>query len=137
MEAVKEGKIVKFHSPLADENPDQLYVVLEVIEDDERSRVKIQALNTGLPFPPVNTVKLADLETVKIDPNELIGHKVTIIKSDNSKAEGRVTKVSEQKIDLDLSVAEKGVETNVWLTVVDYDGAEHLGMLFVEPGINH
>lgn len=131
MEPVKEGKIVKFHSPLANENPDQLYVVLEVIEDNERSRAKIQALNTGLPFPPVNTVKLADLETVKVDANDLIGHKVTIIKPDDSRAEGRVTKVSEQKIDLDLSVAEKGVETNVWLTVVDNNGAEHLGMLFV------
>ena len=132
MEAVKEGKIVKFNTPLDNENPDQLYVVLEVIEDDERSRAKIQALNTGLSFPPVNTVKLADLETVKIDPNDLIGHKVTIIKSDDSRAEGRVTKISEQKIDLDLSIAEKGVETNVLLTVVDNDGAEHLGMLFVD-----
>lgn len=113
MEAVKEGKIVKFHSPLVNENPDQLYVVLEVIEDDEKSRAKIQALNTGLSFPPVNTVKLADLQTVKVDPNDLIGYKVTIIKSDDSNVEGRVIKVSEQKIDLDLSLAVKGVETNV------------------------
>lgn len=131
MEAVKEGKIVKFHSPLSNENPDQLYVVLEVIEDDKRSRAKIQALNTGLPFPPVSTVKLDDLETVKVDANDLIGHKVTIIKSDDSKVEGRVNKVSEQKIDLDLSVAVKGVGTNVMLTVVDNNGTEHLGMLFV------
>lgn len=132
MEAVKEGKIVKFHSPLANENPDQLYVVLEVIEDDEKSRAKIQALNTGLSFPPVNTVKLTDLETVKVDSNDLIGHKVTIIKSDDSNVEGRVIKVSEQKIDLDLSLAVKGVETNVLLTIVDNDGAEHLGMLFID-----
>lgn len=131
MEAVKEGKIVKFHTPLAYENPDQLYVVLEVIEDDERSRAKIQALNTGLPFPPVSTVKVDDLETVKVDANDLIGHKVTIIKSDDSKVEGRVNKVISQKIDLDLSVAIKGVETNVMLTVVDNNGTEHLGMLFV------
>lgn len=132
METVKEGKIVKFHSPLANENPHQLYVVLEVMEDDERSRAKIQALNTGLPFPPVNTVKLADLETVKVDATDLIGHRVTINKSDNSCVEGRVIKVSEEKMDLNLSVAVKGVETNVWLTVVDNDGAEHLGMLFVD-----
>lgn len=131
MEAVKEGKIVKFHSPLADENSNQLYVVLEVIEDDQRSRAKIQALNTGLPFAPITTVKLADLETVKVDANELIGHKVTINKSDNSRVEGRVIKISEQKTDLNLSVAENGVETNVLLTVLDNDGAEHLGMLFV------
>ena len=59
------------------------------------------------------------METVKIDTNDLIGHKVAIIKPDDSKTEGKVTKVSEQKIDLDLPVAEKGVETNVCLTVVD------------------
>jgi hypothetical protein len=38
MKAVKEGQIVKFHTPLAHEKPNQLYVVLEVITDQERSR---------------------------------------------------------------------------------------------------
>jgi hypothetical protein len=36
MKPTKQGQIAKFHTPLADEDPDQLYVVLEVIEDDER-----------------------------------------------------------------------------------------------------
>ena len=133
MRPTKQGQIVKFHTPLADENPDQLYVVLEVIEDNERPRADIQALNTGLPFPPINTVRLGDLEVVEVETNDLIGHKVTINKSDYSQVEGKVIKVSEQKIEVNLSNGVHGVETNVWLTVVDNDGIEHLGTLFVNP----
>lgn len=131
MKANKEGQIVKFHTPLVDENPNQAYVILEVIEDGHRSRAKIQALNTGLPFPSVSIVKLSDLEVVEVDNSDLIGCKVTINKSDNSQIEGRVLKVDDQKTDLNLSLLATGVETNVWLTVIDRNGVEHLGTLFV------
>ena len=133
MKPTKEGQIVKFHTPLPDENPDQLYVVLEVIADDERPRADIQALNTGLSFPPINSVRLSDLEVVEVDTQDLLGHKVTINKSDFSQVEGKVIKVNEQKIQLDLSRGVSGVETNVWLTVLDDQGVEHLGTLYVTP----
>lgn len=129
----KEGQIVKFHSPLADENPDQQYVVLEIKEDGERSRVDIKALNTALSFPPVNTVLLSDLEVIEVDTSDLIGHIVTINKSDLSQVVGKVIKVSEQKINLDLSKGIHGVETNVWLTILDDKGNEHMGTLYVTP----
>lgn len=133
MKSIKKGNIVKFHTPLPDENPNQLYLVLEVIEDDVRPRADIQALNTGLSFPPISKVNLGDLEIVEVDTNDLIGHKVTINKSDYSQVEGRVIKVSEQKIEVNMSNGVHGVETNVWLTIVDKDGIEHLGTLFVIP----
>ena len=133
MKPIEKGAIVKFHTPLSEENPNQLFVVLEVIANDERPRADIQALNTGLSFPPINTVRLGDLEVVEVDTNDLIGHKVTINKSDYSQVKGRVIKVSEQKIEVNLSNGVNGVETNVWLTVVDNDGVEHLGTLFVNP----
>jgi len=47
--------------------------------------------------------------------------------------EGRVSKVSEQKIEVILSTGVQGTETNVWLTVTDNNGVEHLGTLFVNP----
>lgn len=128
-----QGQIVKFHTPLEGENSEQLYVVLEVIEDDERPRVDIQALNTGLPFPPINTVRLNDLEVVEISTLDLIGHYVTIDKSDLSQVSGKVISVGEPKINLDLSTGINGVETNLYLTVVDKNGKEHLGTLFVNP----
>ena len=133
MVPTKEGQIVKFHSPLADENPDQQYVVLEIKEDGERSRVDIKALNTGLSFPPVNTVLLSDLEVIQVDTSDLTGHIVTINKSDFSQVVGKVIKVSEQKINLDLSKGIHGVETNVWLTILDDKGNEHMGTLYVTP----
>ena len=133
MKPTKEGQIAKFHTPLAGENPEQLYVVLEVIQDDERPRADIQALNTGLPFPPINKVRLDDLEVVEVSTQDLIGHYVTIDKSDYSQVEGRVSKVSEQKILVNLSTGVQGTETNVWLTVIDNNGVEHLGTLFVNP----
>jgi hypothetical protein len=127
----KIGQVVKFHTPLPEENPDQLYVVLEIIEDDERPRADIKALNTGLSFPPINTVKLDDLEVVEVDTSDLVEHEVTINKADYSQATGNVVKVSEQKIILDLTKGVKGVETNVWLTIEDESGKEHTGTLFV------
>lgn len=124
----KIGQVAKFHTPLPKENPDQLYVVLEIIEDDERPRADIKALNAGHSFLPINTVKLYDLEVVEVDTADLIGHNVTINRTDYSQATGRVVKVNEQKIMLDLT---KRVETNVWLTIKDENGTEHTGTLFV------
>lgn len=127
----KIGQVAKFHTPLPDENPNQLYVVLEIIEDDERPRADIKALNTGLSFPPINTVKLDDLEVVEVDTADLVGHNVTINKADYSQATGKVVKVSEQKIMLDWTKGVKGVETNVYLTIEDENAKEHTGTLFV------
>lgn len=127
----KPGQVAKFHTPLPDESPNQLYVVLEIKEDTERPRADIRALNTGLSFPPVNTVLLNDLEVLEVDTSDLLGHEVTINKADYSQATGKVVKVSEQKIMVDLTKGVKGVETNVWLTIEDKDGKEHTGTLFV------
>jgi hypothetical protein len=127
----KKGQIAKFHTPLPDENPNQLYVVLEVIEDEERPRADIQALNTGISFPPINTVRLIDLEVVEVSTQDLIGHNVTISKSDYSQTYGKVIKVDEQKILLNLTKGVTGVETNVWITIIDKEGNEHMGTLCV------
>ena len=125
------GQVAKFHSPLQDEDPNHLYVVLEIKGDDDSARVDIKALNTGLSFPPITTVSLNDLEVVAVDTNDLIGHTVTINKADYSQTTGKVLKVSEHKIMLNLSKGITGVETNVWLTILDDKGAEQTGTLFV------
>lgn len=131
MKPNKKGQIVRFHTPYPDENPDQLYVVLEIHTDVENTKAQIKALNTGLSFPPVNAVLVDDLVIVDVSTSDLIGHHVTIKKSDYSEVEGKVTNVREQKIMLDLTKGVKGVETNVWVTVIDNDGKEHSGTLFV------
>src|ERR1035437_7001734 len=131
MKRIKVGQVAKFHTPLEDEDPNQLYVVLEIKGDDDSARVDIKALNTGLSFPLINRVKLDDLEVVKVDTSDLIGHTVIINKADYSQVSGKVIEVSEQQIMLDLSKGVKGVETNVCVTVQDENGKKHKGTLFV------
>ena len=131
MKPNKVGQIAKFHTINEDEDPNQLYVVLEIKGDDDSARVDIKALNTGLSFLPISTVRLNDLEVVKVDTSDLIGHTVLINKADYSQVSGKVIEVSEQQIMLDLSKGVKGVETNVWVTVKDENGKEHKGTLFV------
>ncbi len=62
MKPNRRGQIVKFHTPNYDEDSEQLYIVLEYIEDGNRSRAKIQALNTGLSFPSTSIMLVEDLE---------------------------------------------------------------------------
>lgn len=69
--------------------------------------------------------------TVVDQVNNSAKNEVTINKADYSQATGKVVKVSEQKIMLDLTKGVKGVETNVWLTIQDENGTEHTGTLFM------
>jgi len=132
MKPTKAGQIARFHTPFSDEDPNQLYVVLEVMEDDQNPRADIRALNTGLTFPLVTKVAIDDLEIVEVNTKDLMGHSVTITKSDYSQVDGCVIKVNEQKIYLDLAKGNKGVETNVLVTILDKNGIEHMGTLFVK-----
>jgi hypothetical protein len=119
----KIGQVAKIHTRLPEENINQLYVVLEIIEEDERPRTNIKASITSLSYPPNNTAALNDLEVETFD---LLKHQVNFKKADYSQATGKVVKVSEQKIMLDLTKGVKGVETNVWLTIQDENGTEHI-----------
>ena len=64
MPKIKRAQIVRFHTPNADEDYNQLYVVLETIEDGKRSRAKMKALNTALHFKPIYTILIKDLKKI-------------------------------------------------------------------------
>jgi hypothetical protein len=100
MKPTKKGQIARFHTPLEDENPEQLYVLLDIIEDVDRPRAHIKALNTGLSFPSINTVHLDDLELVDVNTQDLIGHHVTISKSDDSQVRGKIIKIQNSNTNL-------------------------------------
>lgn len=131
MKPNKIGQVVKFHTPLPDENPNQLYVVLEIHFDVEKPRAKLKELNGGLPYPSVNIVLVDDLEVVEVNTADLLGHNVKINKEGNLQLTGTVVKVSERKISLEMTKEKHGIETNVWLTIKDNNGREHVGTLFV------
>lgn len=62
MSFFKVGQTVKYQKPFPDEDPEQKYIVLEVKEGKEDTRIDISPLNLGLEIPPVYTVKSEDLE---------------------------------------------------------------------------
>jgi hypothetical protein len=116
---------------MPDEDSDQLYVVLEVKEDSQRARADIKPLNTNLRFPPINTVRLEDLEVVEVDTSDLIGHQVSIITPDNKEVAGEVIDVKEEKLLVNLTQEENGVRLNVELTIKDKKGDKHSGNLII------
>jgi hypothetical protein len=127
------GQIVRFHTPYPDEDPEQLYVLMEIfVYDDElKPKADIKALNTGWSFPPVSTVFLEDLEIAEVDTTDLIGYKVAVKKEDNSIISGRVVEVEKSKQIVDLFKIENRVESNVWMTIKDFSGNLHRGALAV------
>jgi len=74
MKPFNRGQIVKFHTPFEDEDPEQLYLVFEVNENPDRTRVQITPLQTDLQFPPINTVFIEDLEIDEIISKNLIDY---------------------------------------------------------------
>ncbi|HIB46887.1 MAG TPA: hypothetical protein EYN07_02320 [Flavobacteriaceae bacterium] len=79
MQEIKSGQIVKFHSPYFDEDPNDHYLVLEVFEDGERTRAKIQALETRFTFPSVSVVLAKDLKIEHILSKQLDSYLKTMI----------------------------------------------------------
>jgi hypothetical protein len=131
MKPFKTGQIVKFHTSLPDEDSSQIFVTTSIAIDVDKPRADIKALRSGNPFVPINTVLIDDLILVEMDNSDLFGHMVTIKKSDFSIAKGIVVKISEQENLLDLTKVGNGVETNLMLTILDQNGTEHSGSLFV------
>lgn len=62
MKPSKPNQLVRFSSPLEDEDPSQLYIIMEIFFDVDKPRAIIKALNTGLTYPPSTTVLVEDLE---------------------------------------------------------------------------
>jgi hypothetical protein len=61
MSTFKVGQVVKFLKPFPDEDPEQPYIIKEVKEGYEDTRIDISPLNMGLAFPPVYTVRSTEL----------------------------------------------------------------------------
>lgn len=126
----RKGHLVRFHTPFPDEDPDQLYLLLKVIDFEElnKSRADILALGTGLSFPPINTVNLEDLKVVKWDTSELIGRHATLLKKDGSKASGIITQIPDEEND---NGTIKTLEMEIEVIIKDAQSKEHKGQLLL------
>ena len=132
MRPTKAGQIAKFHTPLSFEDPNQLYVVMEIKEDNERPRADIKALNNGHALSPINTVLLSDLIQTEVETADLMGKRVTIKSTVSLLASGVVLEINKQKVYLNQNRVNTGIETNIWLTVLDERGVRRTGTLFVK-----
>ncbi|MCR9082014.1 MAG: hypothetical protein NXH89_06325 [Cyclobacteriaceae bacterium] len=127
------GQIVKFHSPYPDEDPNQLYLLIEIFdyEGEILPKADIKALNTGLSFPPIQSVKLKDLEIAEVNNSDLIGFEGTIISASGSYISGKITEVSPIKQTVNLTKRKSQVDTNVAVIIEDPSGEIHQGYLTV------
>lgn len=71
MKPTRRGQIVKFHTPNEDENPDDVYLVLEYMEDGERSRVRIQATYNENQIPWTTILYAKDFEVDELQTSQL------------------------------------------------------------------
>lgn len=124
----KPGQIVKICSSIKHTEPHQQYVVLSIYDG---SKAKIGALSTGLPSPPTSIVNLIDLEVVEVQTKDLIGQNVYIKTNYNEKILGKVVSTEKDFIYLDMDTITDGVHTNVLVTIVDKNGQEFTGSLFI------
>lgn len=64
--AIERGDIVKIAKPNADEDPKQLYVVIqeEIEKFSDEEQIECQALETGQTFPPICRIEKKDLKIV-------------------------------------------------------------------------
>lgn len=133
MKTTKEGQIVRFHTPYPDENPEQLYLLEEVMdyEDGRPAKALILALNTGLSFPPINSVLLDDLELAEVDTSDLIGYRAAIRNDSGKKIDGRIIQVDKKKLFVELTKEKASVNTNIDVTLKDHNGEIHQGRLEV------
>ena len=131
MNSIKQGNVVKFKDPLPDEDPNQLYVVLEILKG-ERTDAKIMALGTSMKIAPVNVVPVEDLVVTDINTKDLLGQKVSIKKENNSIVQGVVIASGKETIQPKFTDSSSGhITTNLTVFVKDKDDKIHKGLLIV------
>ncbi|SIS60160.1 hypothetical protein [Belliella pelovolcani] len=138
MRPTKAGQVVRFHTPYPDEDPNMIYHLLYLDDEDypDIRKADIKAMCSDSSFLLIDRVNLEDLEVVEFDLKDLLGYPVMIIKEDQSEVSGKVYQLYQDKIVPELHVKKgKGVETNVKLTIKDALGSLHTGMLFVTPKV--
>lgn len=131
MTPTQSGQIVRFHTPFPDEDPNQLYVILESFFDVEQPRALIQALNFGGPLPPTNTILIQHLELAQFNPSDFLGKKVKVKTNDGSIHEGVAIKVENPKNGLVIQFIGDKLISNINMTISDKNGELHTGVMLL------
>lgn len=125
----RRGHLVKFHTPFHDEDPKQLYLLLEVFESNDiyKTRADILALGTGFSFPSISKVNLEDLEVVEWNTEELPGFHGAILREDGVEVLGKILQVFN-----DENKKKPLGSLTVQALIKDDKGVEHSGRLLME-----
>ena len=129
MKPNKSGQLVKYHTPFPDENPKQVYLLVELYQDVERPRGYMKPLFMSDFLSGKKSVFIDELEVFEVQNTGLVGQFVTIQKKDMCKIKGEVVKTFDPKLTLLLSEVENGAISNIYLTVKDNNGVEYEGFL--------
>lgn len=127
----KVNQIVRFHTPLPHEDPDQLFLLLELAEDVQPQRAAVRSISFNGSFAPINTVPLEDLEAVSMKTAEMFNHSVSVLKDDGTIVHGTVIGSKQADIFLELKTAEYGIVSNCLLEISDAEGTVHEGFYIV------
>lgn len=129
----KPGQIVKFHTPYPGEDPNQLYLLLEIFDygDGRKSAATIKALIKGWSFLPINKVFLEDLELAEVITTDLIGFRGALLTENGIKITGDILAVDRNKQPVELNKLEDRVNSNVRVSIRDAGGSIYQGDLTV------
>jgi hypothetical protein len=131
MEKMKEGDIVKFHTPYDDEDPNQLYVILNIAYDVDKPRADIKPISNHPTFSPINTVYVEDLELAVIKKSNLIDHTVNVIKADKTYSTGKVIDIINENEILDFKKNKSEIINCIKLKIQESTGVIQMGYLVI------
>jgi hypothetical protein len=133
----KQGQIVRFHTPFADENPNQIFIVNEIFFDVEKPRAIIKTIGGTFGWSLTSSVSVEDLELVPYNNSDLIGQNANIEKGKLSFS-GKILQIINPEEPIEFEKNPNQITTNLEAVILDNNNIRHQGKLvFTEYFLNN
>ena len=132
----KQGQIVRFHTPFADENPNQIFIVNEIFFDVEKPRAIIKTIGVTFGWSLTSSVSVEDLELVPYNNSDLIGQNANIEKGKLSFS-GKILQIINPEEPIEFEKNPNQITTNLEVVILDNNNIRHQGrLIFTEDFLN-
>jgi hypothetical protein len=132
----KQGQIVRFHTPFADENPNQIFIVNEIFFDVEKPRAIIKTIGGKFGWSLTSSVSVEDLELVPYNNSDLIGQNANIEKGKLSFS-GKILQIINPEEPIEFEKNPNQITTNLEVVILDNNNIRHQGrLIFTEDFLN-
>jgi hypothetical protein len=132
----KQGQIVRFHTPFADENPNQIFIVNEIFFDVEKPRAIIKTIGGTFGWSLTSSVSVEDLELVPYNNSDLIGQNANIEKGKLSFS-GKILQIINPEEPIEFEKNPNQITTNLEVVILDNNNIRHQGrLIFTEDFLN-